>query len=162
MMLALERAQPGSATNIEKPLEQIAATVVKRGLVVLISDLLTPIGSLKKQLGFLRARGHEVVILRVLDPRELDFQFDKPAMFHDVETGRDLFIDPQVARQKYLDQFQEHSQSLTVICRNLGVELHQVSIDRSLVLILFDLLSDRMKRGRSAVRQRSPGAGKRS
>ncbi|MBA2115435.1 DUF58 domain-containing protein [Bremerella alba] len=159
IMMSLERAESGSATDIEKPLEQIAATVVKRGLVVLISDLLTPIGSLKKQLGFLRARGHEVVILRVLDPRELDFQFDQPAMFHDVETGKDLYIDPEQARQKYLDQFREHSQSIHTICQNMGVELLQISIDRSLELILFDLLADRLKRGRSVVRQRIPRAG---
>ncbi|WP_199188772.1 MULTISPECIES: DUF58 domain-containing protein [Pirellulaceae] len=159
IMMSLERAEPGSATDIEKPLEQIAATVVKRGLVILISDLLTPIGSLNKQLGFLRARGHEVVILRVLDPRELDFQFDQPAMFHDVETGKNLFIDPDQARQKYLEQFREHSQSLQTICQNLGVELHQVSIDRSLELILFDFLADRLKRGRSAVRQRGSRSG---
>ncbi|MFN3150229.1 DUF58 domain-containing protein [Bremerella sp.] len=162
IMMSLERSEPGSATDIEKPLEQIAATVVKRGLVILISDLLTPIGSLNKQLGFLRARGHEVVILRVLDPRELDFRFDQPAMFHDVETGRNLFIDPDQARQKYLDQFREHSQSLQTICQNLGVELHQVSIDRPLELILFDLLADRLKRGRSTVRQRAPRSGGRS
>jgi len=159
IMMSLERAEPGSATNIEKPLEQIAATVVKRGLVILISDLLTPIGSLNKQLGFLRARGHEVVILRVLDPRELDFQFDQAAMFHDVETGKNLFIDPAQARQKYLDQFHEHSQSLQTICQTLGVELHQVSIDRPLELILFDMLADRLKRGRSTVRQRAPRSG---
>ncbi|MEW4565544.1 DUF58 domain-containing protein [Bremerella sp. JC770] len=159
IMMSLERAEPGSATDIEKPLEQIAATVVKRGLVILISDLLTPIGSLNKQLGFLRARGHEVVILRVLDPRELDFQFDQAAMFHDVETGKNLFIDPAQARQKYLDQFREHSQSIQKICQNLGVELHQVSIDRPLELILFDMLADRLKRGRSTVRQRAPRSG---
>jgi len=159
IMMSLERAESGTATDIEKPLDQIAATVVKRGLVVLISDLLTPIGSLNQQLGFLRARGHEVVILRVLDPREIDFQFDQPAMFHDVESGRDLFIDPAEARQKYLDQFQEHAQSLQTICQNLGVELHQVTIDQPLELILFDLLADRLKRGRSTVRQRAPRAG---
>ncbi|QDU75759.1 VWA domain containing CoxE-like protein [Bremerella volcania] len=162
IMMSLERAEPGSATDIEKPLEQIASTVVKRGLVILISDLLTPIGSLNKQLGFLRARGHEVVILRVLDPRELDFRFDQPAMFHDVETGRNLFIDPDQARQKYLEQFREHSQAIQTICQNLGVELHQVAIDRPLELILFDLLADRLKRGRSTVRQRSPRSGGRS
>lgn len=159
LMMSLERATAGKATDIEKPLEQIAATVAKRGVVVLISDLLTPIGSLKKNLSYLRARGHEVVVLRVLDPREIDFKFDQPAMFHDVESGRNLYIDPDAARENYLGQFQEHANALQTICNNLGVDLHQISIDRPLELILFDLLADRMKRGRGTVRQRTPIAG---
>lgn len=159
LMMSLERAPAGKATDIEKTLEQIAATVAKRGVVVLISDLLTPIGSLKKNLSYLRARGHEVVVLRVLDPREIDFQFDKPAMFHDIESGRNLYIDPDSARENYLNAFREHAGALQSICNNLGIDLHEISIDCPLELILFDLLADRMKRGRGAVRQRTPMAG---
>ncbi|EAQ78543.1 DUF58 domain-containing protein [Blastopirellula marina] len=159
LMMSLERAPAGTATNIEKPLEQVAATVAKRGVVVLISDLLTPIGSLQKNLSYLRTRGHEVILLRVLDPREIDFRFDKPAMFHDIESGRDLYIDPDAARENYLSAFQEHAGAVQTICNQLGIELHQISIDRPLELILFDLLADRMKRGRGAVRQRRPAGG---
>ncbi|UUO04365.1 DUF58 domain-containing protein [Blastopirellula sp. J2-11] len=159
LMMSLERAPTGTATNLEKPLEQVAATVVKRGVVVLISDLLAPIGSLQKNLSYLRTRGHEVILLRVLDPREIDFRFDKPAMFHDIESGRDLYIDPDAARENYLSAFQEHSGAVQTICNQLGIELHPISIDRPLELILFDLLADRMKRGRGSVRQRRPAGG---
>ncbi|MCC9608002.1 DUF58 domain-containing protein [Blastopirellula sp. JC732] len=158
LMMSLERAPAGKGTDIEKPLEQIAATVAKRGVVVLISDLLTPIGALKKNLSYLRARGHEVVILRVLDPREVDFAFDQPAMFHDIESGRDLYIDPAAARDNYLSAFQEHSGSLQTICNQLGIELHMITIDRPLELMLFDLLTERMNRGAN-VRQRTPAGG---
>lgn len=159
LMMSLERAPAGTATNIDKPLEQIAATVAKRGVVVLISDLLTPIASLKKNLSYLRTRGHEVILLRVLDPREIDFGFDKPAMFHDIESGRELYIDPEAARQNYLTGFNEHAGAVQTICNQLGIELHQISTDRPLELMLFDLLADRMKRGRGNVRQRTPSAG---
>ncbi len=159
IMMSLERAPAGTATDIEKPLEQIAATVAKRGLVVLISDLLTPIGSLKKNLGFLRARGHEVVVLRLLDPREIDFQFEKPAMFFDVESSQEVYIDPAAARESYLSKFGEHAQSLQVICSQLGVELHTISIDRPLELMLFDLLADRLRGSRGGPRQRGARTG---
>ncbi len=157
LMMSLERAPAGKATDIEKPLEQIASTVAKRGVVVLISDLLSPIGSLPKNLSFLRARGHEVVLLRVLDPRELDFRFDKPAMFHDKESGRNVYIDPESAREQYLGEFREHAGAIAKICKNLGIDLHQMSTDQPLEMILFDLLTDRLKRGRSSVRQNGPG-----
>lgn len=159
LMMSLERAPAGTATDIEKPLEQVAATVAKRGMIVLISDLLTPIGSLERNLGYLRARGHEVVLLRLLDPTEIDFSFDEPAMFHDIESGRDLYVDPGAARENYLMEFREHADALQTICNNLGIDLHQLSIDRPLELILFDLLTDRMKRGRPSVRQRAPRGG---
>ncbi len=87
LMAVLEREPAGRATNLEKPLEEIAATVRKRGLVILISDLLAPMGSLAAKLGYLRSRGHDVIVLRVLDPAEVGFTFSLPAMFQDVESG---------------------------------------------------------------------------
>ncbi|WP_459555580.1 DUF58 domain-containing protein [Lacunimicrobium album] len=159
LMMSLERAPAGKSTDLSKPLEQIAGTVAKRGIVVLISDLLTPIETLEKNLGYLRARGHEVVLLRVLDPREIDFRFDQPAMFQDVESGRNLYIDPASARENYLMKFREHAAGLKKICDNLGIDLHQIATDRSLDLILFDLLTDRMKRGRPTIKQRAPRGG---
>ena len=88
----------GKSTDLSAPLEQIATTVRKRGLVVLLSDLLADTETLRARLGFLRSQGHEVVLLRVLDPAELEFYFDKPAMFIDMESGRDLYVDPTSAR----------------------------------------------------------------
>ena len=46
----------------------------KRGLIVLISDLLAPTDALRTWLGYLRSRGHEVIVLRVLDPAEVEFR----------------------------------------------------------------------------------------
>ena len=46
----------------------------------------------------LRRRGHDVIVLRVLDPAEVDFGFDVPAMFRDAESGRELYSDPGAAR----------------------------------------------------------------
>ena len=73
LMAALEREPAGRATDLVQPLEEIAATVRKRGLIILISDLLAPTDSLQTRLGYLRSRGHDVVVLRVLDPAEVEF-----------------------------------------------------------------------------------------
>ena len=73
LMAALEREPTGRATDLVQPLEEIAATVRKRGLIILISDLLAPTDSLQTRLGYLRLRGHDVVVLRVLDPAEVEF-----------------------------------------------------------------------------------------
>jgi uncharacterized protein (DUF58 family) len=152
LMGVLERETAGRSTNLVRPLEQIAESVRKRGLVVLISDLLAPADVLRPKLGYLRSRGHDVVVLRVLDPTEVDFPFSAPGMFHDLESGRNLYIDPHVARAEYQRRFTEHAAELQRACIDLGVDFAQLTIDRPLELTLFDLLQARMRRGRRHIR----------
>jgi uncharacterized protein (DUF58 family) len=152
LLLALERSPAGAGTNLIAPLEQVARTAKKRGMVVLLSDLLAPIEALETNLGYLRARGHEVVLLRVLDPAEVEFPFEQAAMFQDVETGRELYVDPQLVRRRYRDQFAAHADQLRDVCHRLGVDRYDLVTDRPLELALFDLLHSRMRRGRRIVR----------
>lgn len=161
LMLSLERSVGGRSTNIETPLERIAAVVSKRGLIVLISDLMAPVESLEKNLGYLRSRGHEVLVIRVLDPSEITFTFPEPALFRDLESGRQLYIDPETARQSYLQKFNAHQEVIRKTCSNLGVEYCQISTDQPLEIVLFDFLSARMKRGASGINRRAqnPQAG---
>jgi uncharacterized protein (DUF58 family) len=120
--------------------------------VVLISDLLAPANELRPKLGYLRSRGHDVVVLRVLDRAELDFEFSSPGMFHDLETGRQLYIDPQAARDLYRRRFADHAAELQRICTDLGIDFAELTTDRPLELALFDLLQARLRRGRRHVR----------
>ena len=159
LMGALEREPAGRATDLVKPLERIAATVRKRGLIVLVSDLLAPIDALQRNLAYLRSRGHEIVVLRVLDPQEAQFAFATPAMFHDVESGRELYIDPTAARDEYLRRFAAHAASIERSCVDLGIEYQPVTTDTPLELVLFDLLKARMQRGRRPGRKLASGRG---
>ncbi|MHB8899505.1 MAG: DUF58 domain-containing protein [Thermoguttaceae bacterium] len=153
LMLALERPLAGSATDLSRPLERIAELVTRRGLVVLISDLLAPIETLQSRLGYLHSRGHEVVVFRILDPGEVAFDFERPAMFHDLESGRELYVDPAAARQEYRRRFEDHRQRIRQACIAMGIDLHEATTDRPLELALFDFLNSRMKRGRRVARR---------
>jgi len=159
LMAALEREPAGRATNLEKPLEEIAATVRKRGLVILISDLLAPTDSLSAKLGYLRSRGHDVIVLRVLDPAEVGFTFAQPAMFQDVESGREIYVDPAAAKDQYLKRFASHAALIEQSCLDLGIEYELVTTDRPLELVLLDLLKARMRRGRRPGRRTASGRG---
>jgi uncharacterized protein (DUF58 family) len=159
LMSALEREPEGRATSLAGPLEEIAATVRKRGLIILISDLLAPADPLRTRLGYLRSRGHDVVVLRVLDPAEVDFTFSTPAMFHDVESGRELYVDPDAARDEYLRRFSAHAAAIEQACVDLGVEYERITTDQPLELVLFDLLKARMRRARKPGRRSAPGRG---
>jgi uncharacterized protein (DUF58 family) len=153
LMGILEREPQGKATDLAGPLEEIAATVRKRGLIILISDLLVPLETLKTRLGYLRSRGHDVVLLRVLDPAEVHFTFTNPSMFKDVESGQEMYVDPDAVRGEYLRRFGEHATALSKICSDLGIELAPVTTDRPLELVLFDLLKARMHRGHVPARR---------
>ena len=153
LMLALERPLAGKATDLARPLDQIAATVAKRGLVVLLSDLLTPIDTLETNLGYLRLRGHEVIVLRILDPREQDFSFDNPAMFTDLESGRNLYVDPQAVRKQYIKRFGEHESEVRRVCNTLGIDFYEMTTERPLELVLLDFLNARLRRGRHITRR---------
>jgi uncharacterized protein (DUF58 family) len=155
LMAALEREPTGRATDLAGPLDQVAATVRKRGLIVLISDLLAPPEALRARLGYLRARGHDVIVLRILDPAEVDFSFTTPAMFLDVESGREIYVDPDQAREEYLRRFGAHAAAIGRACVDLGIESATITTDRPLELVLFDLLRARMRRARRPGR-RSP------
>ena len=152
LMVCLERNVGGTSTNLAAPLEQVAAQVRKRGMIVVISDLLAPVEALRTQLGYLRSQGHEVVILRVLDPAEVDFAFANPATFVDSESGRDLYVDPAAARAQYRERFAAHAGQIERICRDLGIGLRELVTSRPLELALADFLQSRAQGGRLLAR----------
>jgi uncharacterized protein (DUF58 family) len=156
LLLGLERSPGGTSTDLTVPLEQVAKVSRKRGLVVLLSDLLAPIERLETHLGYLRSQGHEVVVLRILDPAEIAFPFDEAAMFLDLETGRELYVDPEGVRQTYRRRFAEHAAALAGTCNRLGIDLVELPSDRPLELALFDLLNSRLRRGRQVSRRQGP------
>jgi uncharacterized protein (DUF58 family) len=157
LMLALEQPSMGTGTDVTAPLEHVARTVNKRGLIVLISDLLAPIDALERNLGYLRTRGHDVVLFRVLDPAEADFEFSEPALFVDMESGRQIYVDPHDAQQMYLQRFREHAARIRSACGNLGVDLFQAVTSRPLEPVLFDFLQSRGRRGRPGSRRVTRG-----
>jgi uncharacterized protein (DUF58 family) len=156
LMLLLEKSPAGTGTDLGAPLEQVSRTARKRGLVILLSDLLAPVETIETRLGHLRSQGHEVVVLRILDPAEVDFEFREESLFFDLETGRELYVDPLAVRQHYRERFAEHARAMTRVFSELGLDYYELTTDRPLENALFDLLNARMRRGRQFARRRSP------
>lgn len=152
IMVCLERATAGRTTDVVSPLTQVAATVRRRGMLVLVSDLLTEPAGLRTQLQYLRSQGHEIVLLRVLDPAEIDFTFATPATFVDAETGRDVFIDPAAARAGYQEKFSRHAAEIDRACRELGIDIYPLVTSQPLDLALHGLLQARLHGGRQVAR----------
>ncbi len=152
LMRYLERPAAGTATDMAAPLKRVVELVRKRSLIILISDLLAPAEALGPSLTSLAACGHETLLFQVLDPAETRFDFDQPALFRDLESGRKLYVDPAAARRHYLGQWHQHQSSLRGACEQRGIGYRQFLTDQPLELALFDFLRERMRRGRSLQR----------
>lgn len=103
---ALERLRPGQRSALRKPLDRLAAGITRRGLVVVVSDLLDDPDTVVDGLRHLRFRGMEVVVFHVMDPAERTFPFEQPARFRDPETGAEVLTSPRAVREAYLRQFE--------------------------------------------------------
>jgi uncharacterized protein (DUF58 family) len=106
VLLALERLQMGTRTNVAKPLHDLAAAVRKRGMVVLVSDLLDDPASVLDGLKHFRYRGTDVIVFHILDPYELKFPFEQAARFRDMETQEEVMAVPGSVRADYLERMQ--------------------------------------------------------
>jgi len=102
LLIALERLQVGKGTNVAKPLRDLAEAMSKRGLVVLISDLLDDPERVLRGLKLFRYRGTDVIVFHVLDPAELTFPFERAARFRDTETHAEVVAVPRIVRDRYL------------------------------------------------------------
>lgn len=147
LMMRLEQAPRGRGTDLIAPLKAISELITRRGVFVLISDLLAPIEQLETHLGYLAAAGHDLVIFHTLDRAELEFTFEKATHFRDVETGEDLYIDPEAARSGYLKKLNAHLDALRGICDRNRIDYRIVPTDEPLELSLFDFIRNRKDAG---------------
>ncbi len=155
ILVSLAKAPGGRSTNLEHPLTQAAERLSRRGMVVLVSDLLAPLDAFAANLALLRTRGHEVVVFQVLDPAELELSFESPALFEDVESGQQLYVDPQAARASYKRNLQRHLDEIDQACSRLGVPCKLISTTQPLEDVLSEFLRQRMSgRLRSTARGR--------
>jgi uncharacterized protein (DUF58 family) len=154
-MRTLEQQTTGKATNLAAPVERAAELIRKRGLFVIVSDFLSPIDTLEKSLGQLRAWGHEVVLFQTLDAAEINLKLEKASTFRDMESGRELYIDPKLARRAYLERLEKHNAGLREICAKAGVAYHLAATDRPVENCMLDFLLDRRKLGKSLRRTQS-------
>src|SRR2546421_1388686 len=102
MLVTLDRLRPGRVTDVSKPLHQLADSLTKRGMVVLISDLLDDPDRVIRGLKHFQFRGTDVIVFHILDPDEIEFPFDRATRFEDLETEEEVMAVPGVVRSHYL------------------------------------------------------------
>lgn len=99
---ALSASEPANKTDVGEILRAAAETFPRRGLMILISDLLVDREGLFRGLRMLRSRGHDVIVFHVMDDDELDFPFNGPTRFEGLEFSGQMSCNPRALRAGYM------------------------------------------------------------
>lgn len=145
LLVTLDRLQLGQKTDVSKPLHVLADAMSKRGLVVLISDLLDEPERVVDGLRHFRFRGTDVVVFHVMDPDELTFPFERASTFRDMEVGDELMAVPSVVRSAYLAELHRVLDVYKRELGSMGVDYRLVNTSEPLEFSLMSYLSNRSR-----------------
>jgi len=145
LLVTLDRLRIGRETNLSRPLHQLADRLSKRGMVVLISDLLDDPDEVIRGLKHFQFRGTDVIVFQVLDPDELKFPFERATRFEDLETSEEIMAVPTIVRDDYLKAVGELIDRYKRELGGAGIDYQLLSTDQPLELALMSYLSTRAR-----------------
>ncbi len=122
MMVRLHQNADDPSSDIAGSLEHFLPLAKRRSVVVVLSDVYVHPRDLKKTLELLRCMKCEVLLFHVLDPLELDFDFDEPLILEGMETDAQMMISPDLIRKEYREALKVHLDELSKLCVSLDCE----------------------------------------
>ncbi|MCD4829574.1 MAG: DUF58 domain-containing protein [Candidatus Cloacimonetes bacterium] len=137
--------RPADRTRTASVLHSLAERIRKRGLVILVSDLLDEPDEIISGLSHFRHAGHEVIVFHLRDPQELAFDFPRDTEFEDAETGERLTVSPWQIRADYKAAFAEAETTLRDRCRERLIDYNAINTQTPFEDCLLHYL---VKRGR--------------
>jgi uncharacterized protein (DUF58 family) len=145
ILRALTETVAGDLTDILQPVADLARSLKRKGLVILISDLLDEKEATMGGLQQLRARGNDVIVFHVLDDAELTFPFERIADFEDSETHEVQKAVPQRVREAYLEEIERFCGFYKEKCRAGGMDYCLLNTSEPLSIALASYLSKRAR-----------------
>ncbi|MEM9110626.1 MAG: DUF58 domain-containing protein [Planctomycetota bacterium] len=109
-------------TNLGTMFDQLLAQLKRKALIVLISDLFDDIENIERGLARLRYRGHDALVIQVMDPAELNFPFRSVSEFRGLEGEGRLPLDPHAIRKAYMEVVEEHNRAVERACQKFQID----------------------------------------
>ena len=147
IMGALDKIQSANDTQIRPTLDYMAERIKKRGLVILISDLLDDPDQVLMGLNHFRHNKQEMIVFHLLDRQELEFQFGNRTKFRDLETDETITTEPWHIRSAYQELIEIQQRKYRLGCRNQRIDYVPLFTDQPLDLALNEYLNKRQKTG---------------
>ena len=136
----------GTQTAMGKPFHELADSLKKRGIVIIISDMLDEPDAIIDGLRHFRFAGNDVVVFHILDPVELTLDFKDIVELEDMETGERLIIMSDEARETYMYNLEQFRTRMKNECGLLRIDYDILETSKPLDFALFHYLSKRTKR----------------
>jgi uncharacterized protein (DUF58 family) len=141
LLQVLGTMHAGQGTAAEPALRRVVGQLRRRGLVVFVSDLLLDRALTLKALRFLRHRGHQVLVLHIMDPAEVNLGGPNEARFEDPETHVSVVLRPRDWMAAYHNTVREVVSEWRLACRRHGIAYHQVTTDTPFGVVLREALA---------------------
>jgi uncharacterized protein (DUF58 family) len=145
ILSTLDNLRPGGETNIAGPLHNLAETLRRRGLVILISDLIDEPDAVLSALQHFRFLGHDVVVFHVMDDAELNFPFGSLTEFTDLETGQKVMVSPDGMRPVYMEELRKFLSQYEKGCAGIRAGYKLFDTTKPLEVALSEYLYRRSK-----------------
>jgi uncharacterized protein (DUF58 family) len=141
----LQKTEARGETALTATLHDLAEKARRRALVVVISDFFCDLAPLLGGLRHLRFQKHDLALFQLLDRAELDFRFDRPTRFVDLESAFNLVAEPAMIRDEYLRQLHAFLEGLEAGCHEFGADYRRVVTDEPYEKALGEFLAGRAR-----------------
>jgi uncharacterized protein (DUF58 family) len=148
MLKHVQSHPPANGTGIAQTLHEIAGSIRRRALVVVISDLLTDEVAVTKALAHLRKQRHDVIVFQTLDRAEVDLSFKKACELRDLETGEKLSVNPRGMAEEYQKVFGAFLEQYRKACAGMNIDYRLVRTDQPLESFIRAYLEERRRLSR--------------
>ena len=145
LLKQLQEHDPEGETDVAEALHQIAGKIRRRALVIVISDLLGDQEAINVALAHLRKQHHDVIVMHVLDPAEIDLDFKQPQEFTDLETGETLSVNPRALAKDYQKIFGEFLETYEKTCASMKIDYRLARTDQTLAKFVQAYMQERIR-----------------
>jgi len=150
MFEVLAKTEPTGETGLVEALHTIAEKVAQRALVIILSDLFCDTNALGDALQHLRYRKHDVAVFHMLDKQEIDFDFERPHRFVDMEDKTSIVAEPTLVADEYREAMRDFMATVKDKCHDIHADYHLITTDQDYEEIVYDFLTSRLsKKGKA-------------
>lgn len=137
-------------TGVADSLHEMAERLPQRALIIVFSDLFVDPEVLRNCFQHLRFRKHDIAVFHLLEQSELEFQFDRPIRFVDMEGGEPVLADPTIIATQYQRALEMYLESMNEVIRDTEIDYHRIHIDEDYGDVLARFLLGRTPKQRKS------------
>ena len=145
LLKEMEKIKPGIKTNISKAIHKCAEKTHKKGLVILISDLMDDQEKILTGLKHLLYKGHEIIVFHILDDKEINFDFKDRIKFKDLESNKTIIADTRQLQKDYQKKISEFIDFYKQNCFNKKIDYVNLITNQPLDMALSEYIIKRKK-----------------